>query len=192
MGHQVVSFVTHPAPVTHNEGDKSLRKVQMKIEDLAEHVRTIGYAFKIEVKERECSYEDSHATESFEVNPKTGKAMFDRSLGRELHVRYISSEFGYAVAMHELGHLLHPTGLVHVRDERNLNYALIMLEEESAYEWAHANSPIWTPEMQRAEELGMNTYREGMIIAKLKAKVAARKSAHPRESIKDFLKRSRI
>lgn len=163
----------------------------MTIEQLATHARTIGYAFKIEIVERDIPYELSHSNTGIALSAK-GKPQITNIVSRAIYVRYMHTEYGYAIAMHELGHALHPNGCLHVRDENNPRFGLILLEEEAAYEWAHANSPIWTPEMQRAEEVGMMSYREGAAIQKLKERVAARRHAPPHraEKMSDFLKRS--
>lgn len=95
-------------------------------------------------------------------------------LGR--HSRYLAitvapiiDETTFAVAMHELGHALHPTGRVTdsqgsmsmrklgkiatLRDMR-----LMLLEETSAWEWAEANTPGWTPPMQSVKDWALSTY----------------------------------
>lgn len=75
----------------------------------------------------------------------------------------------YAIALHELGHCVHPTGRVnefegsptmrhsnHVATLRDMR--LQLLEETSAWEWAEAMSLEWTDEMANTKKEALGTY----------------------------------
>jgi hypothetical protein len=81
----------------------------------------------------------------------------------------VTDESTYAVAMHELGHCLHPTGRVNEyegsRTMRTLNQIatlrdmrLCLLEETSAWEWAEHNAREWTPTMQSVKDWALGAY----------------------------------
>jgi len=81
----------------------------------------------------------------------------------------VIDETTYAVALHEMGHNLHPTGRLYsemspemratgkiatLRDVR-----LKLLAEESAWEWAHHVALEWTDVMCLVERLSLDSYR---------------------------------
>lgn len=81
----------------------------------------------------------------------------------------VQDEPSYAAALHEIGHILHPTGRVNdaegsvtmrklhqvatLRDMR-----LQLLEEQSAWEWAQANALEWTATMESTRRMTYGTY----------------------------------
>lgn len=70
----------------------------------------------------------------------------------------IIDETTYAVALHELGHMIAPTGAVrHLvsGDTRNLQ----LLEEEAAWTWAKHYALIWTAPMVAVVSYSLNSYR---------------------------------
>jgi hypothetical protein len=87
--------------------------------------------------------------------PEAWKALIPSSL-REGILKYVvtppvTDETSYAVVMHELGHLLHPTGMV--------PGASLMLQEESAWEWAEHYALHWTVAMEQVKTLCLEEYR---------------------------------
>ncbi len=83
----------------------------------------------------------------------------------------VTCEATYAVALHELGHCLHPTGRVNESEgsrtmRRTGNVATLrdmrlqLLEETSAWEWAEANALDWTPTMQQVKALALGSYEK--------------------------------
>lgn len=83
----------------------------------------------------------------------------------------VVDETTYAIALHEMGHCLHPTGRVtefegsKVMRARNevatlRDMRLQLLEEESAWEWAEANALRWTPDMQAVKDRALGSYRK--------------------------------
>lgn len=83
----------------------------------------------------------------------------------------VTCEATYAVALHELGHCLHPTGRVTesmgsrtmrttgaIATLSDMRHQL--LEETSAWEWAEANALDWTPTMQQVKALALGSYEK--------------------------------
>lgn len=81
----------------------------------------------------------------------------------------VTDETAYAVALHELGHILHPTGRVNETDGsptmRRINEVatlrdmrLQLLEERSAWEWAQHHALDWTVAMQHTMDLSLASY----------------------------------
>lgn len=81
----------------------------------------------------------------------------------------VRDESTYAVALHELGHCIHPLGqCTQTEGSREMRLTnqysterdvrLQLLEERSAWEWAHHYALEWTPVMQAVEDLGMQSY----------------------------------
>lgn len=111
--------------------------------------------------------------------PHDAAALLARSSGTEnmdecekiVRVPVVSEDTSYATALHEMGHLLHPLGLVHRRDG-SLHYRktdmpvdlrdvrLLMLAERSAWEWARQFAMDWTPAMDYVARLAFNAYRQ--------------------------------
>ncbi len=65
---------------------------------------------------------------------------------RRVRLQYIKSEITYAVALHEIGHILgrHPS----VRIDK----------EVAAWEWARKNALVWTPVMTGVASRSLTTY----------------------------------
>lgn len=81
----------------------------------------------------------------------------------------VIDESTYAVALHELGHHLAPLGRVaslegslsmrmHKQPATLRDVRLQLLEERSAWEWAHHYALEWTPLMDYVESLGIASY----------------------------------
>ena len=109
---------------------------------LQAHVRHLAAAFNVRL------------IESDQLKP-------EEALGLN-HIRValcgpVIDETTYAVALHEVGHLASPTGLLrHVvsGDTGNLQ----RLEETSAWEWARHYALIWTPAMESVATWAFSTY----------------------------------
>ena len=71
---------------------------------------------------------------------------------------YIKNEPAYAITMHELGHICAPTGIVF---GHTASAGLILLEEESAWEWARHYALEWTDLMENVAEIALRAYRAG-------------------------------
>lgn len=88
---------------------------------------------------------------------------------RCISIAPVIDETTYAVALHELGHCLHPMGMVSLthgsltmrktKQCSTLADVRLELEEErAAWEWAHQYALEWTPSMTAVERLSYNTY----------------------------------
>lgn len=123
--------------------------------ELRQHVLDIGKAFNISVREQSDLPMRDAAMHS-EYHPTTRR--FIRFV---IVVRTVTDEETYAVAMHELGHAIHPGGLLRTfvpGEKRNPNLSLD--EEISAWEWAKKQALIWTPSMQSVMDYGLSTYTQ--------------------------------
>lgn len=92
-----------------------------------------------------------------------------------IRVPVINGPVSYAIALHELGHLLDPMGSL-----QRANYATIfnrktglrtpwdndlyILEEAFAWEWAMKNALTWTPSMSRTARWGFETYTKARVL----------------------------
>lgn len=120
------------------------------VPELRQHALDIARAFGLEVREEEGHVADSSA------NWMTGV----------VYVPPIDSEEAYAGTMHEMGHLLHPTGHIPgARAPRFLgipmgqdNLRLILLEEESAWQWAEHYAIYWTANMEGVKTHAFDSY----------------------------------
>jgi hypothetical protein len=78
---------------------------------------------------------------------------------RQVLCRPVVDETSYAVAMHELGHILAPSGALRVATGDADNWELKMAEEEAAWEWAEHYVLDWTPAMEQVKALSLGSYR---------------------------------
>lgn len=113
---------------------------------LRQHVLDLGRAFGVRVVER------------------TGQAP-DEAIAipdlRLVVVAPVTDETQYAVALHELGHVLAPLGSL-TREKlgrpARARHALTLEEEEAAWDWAAHHALVWTPLMQSVREMTFATY----------------------------------
>lgn len=101
---------------------------------------------------------------------KKGRQVHHSKRERCVSITPVIDETTYAVALHELGHCLHPAGMVNqthgsvtMRKTNQIatlsDMRLQLLEEESAWEWAHHYALEWTEVMSQVERLALSTYR---------------------------------
>ncbi len=88
---------------------------------------------------------------------------------RFMMIADVATDFAYAVALHELGHLLAPGGII-PRSEFTNTYqqtgqyssirdiALRLEEERAAWGWARHHALYWNAEMDAAERIGLTSY----------------------------------
>lgn len=126
--------------------------------------------------------------------------------GHKLHIVQVVTEEEYAAAMHELGHYMHPRGLT-LSGERTEHH--IIIEEESAWEWAQENALLWTESMESLRRFCIRHLYAGGARARVEhyKRDDALRNGGPRpphstytprtfartvgESFKDFLRRSK-
>lgn len=76
----------------------------------------------------------------------------------------------YAVALHELGHCVHPLGMLYLECSKTMrtkqqlatsrDVRLQLLSEQSAWEWAHHYALEWTEAMTFVERSSMKSYTD--------------------------------
>lgn len=145
-------------------------------EEMRKHILELAEAFNIEV----C--EDPRLTPDQGASMQIGiPGVMTISI---VVFKPITDDTSYAVALHELGHKLHPSGSIRtfLADEDNMN--MKVTEEESAWEWAQHHSLIWTTGMEQVKLFGLNTYYRERDRRRLEAIKPKRV-----ESISDFMKR---
>ena len=93
--------------------------------------------------------------------------------GRRVHIPPPDgSDEAYAVALHELGHLLDPQG-VQLSQDQMMGVKLglthdpedtlaVYSEELAAWDWARRHAQRWTPEMEYRAQEGLSSYRAGL------------------------------
>jgi hypothetical protein len=84
----------------------------------------------------------------------------------------VDTEIGYAVALHEIGHMVHPPAnsrsaiqkfmLANMPTLENLFvlFGLELAAERAAWAWARAHALVWTTTMIAVEVMATNTYVE--------------------------------
>jgi len=112
--------------------------------ELQAHARELAAAFNVRL------------IESAQLQP-------DEALGisglRVALCAVITDETTYAVALHEIGHLASPTGVVRgLVDGQRGN--LLRIEEDAAWAWARHYALVWTPLMDRIARWAEGTYAE--------------------------------
>jgi hypothetical protein len=124
----------------------------MKPEDLAPHARALAVAFEIRL------IEDSG------LKTEQGGAAAEQ---RVVIVAPIVDEATYAVALHEMGHLVAPLGFLKSAraacQSRERLMAVKLAEEEAAWEWAEHYALEWTLTMQAVRDYGYGTYERALM-----------------------------
>lgn len=109
---------------------------------LQSHARDLAKAFNVRL------------IESDQLRPEEAMAM---SGLRIVLSSGVIDETTYAVALHEIGHLASPTGLV-----RNVTTGdrgnLLRVEEDAAWTWARHYALCWTPAMEAVARWAEQTY----------------------------------
>jgi hypothetical protein len=111
------------------------------VADLRQHVLDLARAFDVRV------------CETTEI-PHHGAAASVRD--RAILCTPITDESLYAVALHELGHVLAPSGSLPGVDGHPARVQ--MLEEQAAWEWARHYALEWTPLMEQVAAYALSTY----------------------------------
>lgn len=154
-----------------------MRYREASIIEMARHARELAAAFHIEVHELIPS-----------SAPELAQAL---TLGRyggvdRITIAPIRDEATYAIALHEMGHCASPTGSMRSKDNAE-SKTLMLLEEESAWEWAKRYAIVWTITMQQVELQAMTSYRQSL---EDEQKEQIRRMV-VKESIGDFLRRTK-
>lgn len=75
---------------------------------------------------------------------------------REVYVPPITDGAVYAAVLHELGHVVHPRGVLQLRQGAPIE--VVLREERNAWAWARYMAKEWTPLMEESERHAMSTY----------------------------------
>ncbi|EKS41338.1 hypothetical protein [Afipia broomeae] len=71
-------------------------------------------------------------------------------VSEEIYIAPIKSVLSYAVALHELGHVLGP----------HQNSLRVLVRERAAWRWAKRNALVWSPRMQEHAETSIHWYEK--------------------------------
>lgn len=155
------------------------------VAELAAHARELASAFKVRYIELSIPLEHAISAPAFfskSVHSYYNAWLLQNGFVGEIRVPPITTEFHYAVVLHEQGHCVAPGGVI-VPDKGSQRLRGMKLHEEQvAWEWAQHYALEWTTEMDAARRFGMETYFEN-------ARQQIRTKTRPRESIEDFLRR---
>lgn len=92
---------------------------------------------------------------------------------RTIHIPPVRGHVTYAVALHEIGHILHPQGMLRDGETGALEsmssemsettqqaafFDVQLIEEASAWQWAITHAKEWTPVMARTLKWSFHTY----------------------------------
>lgn len=123
-------------------------------QELAEHVAELCMRFKLMVEYR--TDVPPHGSDSVH-------AKLQGTIISGIRVQPITDETSYAVAMHEIGHGLHPLGLAGKFQNNPYEDArLKLLRERSAWEWAEQNALDWSPTMQAVRDMCLKSYTDSV------------------------------
>lgn len=121
--------------------------------DQAQHARDLAKAFKVAFIEMDIAPEEAGAS----VKPH-GEYLGIVKVGR------IVDDTTYAVALHEIGHVVAPLGGL-VEEKRRLEGSAAMrmtlIAERAAWEWAEHYAADWTVGMEQVKLWALSTYEKG-------------------------------
>ncbi|MBE3072755.1 MAG: hypothetical protein IMZ67_07240 [Acidobacteria bacterium] len=151
---------------------------------LAAHVHGVAAAFGVTLVE-----DPALAPEQAGAIPRPG--MVPAGVGPEgvVVARPVTDETSYAVVLHELGHVIAPSGQLGLELECRRrggtpttarDWALLVVEEEAAWEWAKHDALDWTPAMESVCQYALSTYRAGARKAAAARSEAERRAAEGR------------
>lgn len=144
----------------------------MNIIDLVAHARSVARAFHVRLIEDTGLAREEAMSYPIDRLPPAQRGPWKDWAG-VVACSPIEDETGYAIALHEIGHVVSPMGcLVHERMRARSEVAMVslkLMEEEAAWGWAERHALDWTTAMAQVKEFGMNTYRAGLVEAKMAA-----------------------
>lgn len=104
--------------------------------DMVDHVRSMAVAFNVLMVEADCYGID---------------VAWANISQRSITIPHIVDDVTYAIALHEMGHILAPGGFLGLKRSH-------LEEEENAWDWAHHYALDWTPAMEQVRVLTLATY----------------------------------
>lgn len=112
------------------------------VPELRRHAHELARAFEVLlVEDKDCAPDEACALPRHRI----------------VRVAPITDETLYAVALHELGHLIAPAGFVR-SSTTSSSLALRQHEEDCAWEWAEYHALLWTAPMQHVATWARGTY----------------------------------
>lgn len=127
------------------------------LKELVDHVHQLCGAFDIELRVSNIGKSDAAALTMGFFDRKTKEL---EKVKRIVVIAPIEDEAMYAVALHELGHLIHPSGTLQSFDRKKEDFGLKITEETCAWEWAHDHALDWTPAMEQVRAIALGRYKE--------------------------------
>ncbi len=136
----------------------------MSSERLAQHIMELAAAFGVHVE---------GAGAGVQLGVSLGPGGFKLVQRNMILIAPVTDETTYAVALHELGHHVHPLGMVS-NTEGSLTFRttgqysslrdvrLKLDEERSAWEWARHYALDWTEAMTFVERISLDSYKRAM------------------------------
>lgn len=121
----------------------------MTAHDYLAHLKTLAQEHKIQVTEG-IGMDPRHSA----ANPKL----------RAVLIPEITSDVAYALALHEMGHIVAPEGHIGTHGPcpkccQDPMYMYDLLKEEfAAWAWARSQALEWTTGMEQAEKIGIQSY----------------------------------
>lgn len=186
--------------------------------ELTQHIRDLCAAFNIlHVEDPKIKIEESNAIparivrteDTIHLNGKIGRVV----------TGLITTDVAYCIALHEIGHIVHPSGSIRDRSDHMHNpltesdpafllraVNMKIMEEESAWEWARKHALQWTIGMEQCSILALKSYydersyierishieqRIKNTLAAARARTAVERTARKTESMTDFLRRKK-
>lgn len=119
----------------------------------ADHARAVAKAFSVALVEQAMAPEKAGAAKQARLG-----------FVGVVFCAPVTDETTYAVAMHEIGHVLSPLGsMAHERASATPTsvWRLKLDEEQAAWEWAHHYALDWTPAMEAVKAWALSTYETG-------------------------------
>lgn len=151
------------------------------VEDLARHVQDLASSFNVAILHTISRVEDGRASQI--IDTRNGNV-----LARICEIVPVTDEATYAVALHELGHLIAPNGQVYDKQTSEQERLRVMCEHV-AWDWAEHHALDWTVTMEHMRVQALESYerqkRERQADLVKQEASASRRSAE----LKTFLKK---
>lgn len=135
------------------------KRTEVSAAELAQHVRDLSAAFDITVV-RGVTHHDASYVKLY-YHPNSGRVE-----DVQVVCAPIDGALAYIACLHEMGHALHPNGMMRhnfPRDEIAAmslarRAALLFQEETSAWDWAYQQSLVWNTACDVEREKSLATY----------------------------------
>ena len=152
------------------------------VEEMLNHVVELARAFDVVLLEAPGMKTEHGASLTVEYK--------DHSVARSIIAKPVHDETSYAVALHEVGHCLHPTGAL-LRED-NDKFSIKLLQEESAWEWAEYYALCWTLAMEAVKQQGLESYHRTERARRADALREEQATKRVQQDLKRFLGRIRL